>query len=251
MILFLDIGNSRIKWATQGRHKRNMLHSAERPESEQWAAFADEHWSKLKPPKKIVIANVAGAAYAEAIKTWMEERWQVPPHFVVPEHAAFDVTNGYCVPERLGVDRWAALVGARKRWRGCVCIVDVGTAITIDVLAADGRHLGGLIMPGLDLMRQSLLERSEGIRLATASPAHGDINLLARDTQAGIDGGTLYAAVAAIDRVMNDVAAEMGTPLTRVITGGDAEKLLPLLAGTYHHKPELVMDGLAIIAEAV
>src|SRR3569832_603245 len=131
------------------------------------------------------------------------------------------------------------------------CIVDAGTAITLDDLSTDGHHLGGLIMPGIELMRRSLLERSEGIRAATASPERGDITLLARDTQSGVDGGTLYAAVAAIDRVMQDVGTELGETLTRVITGGDAERLLTLLHGQYHHVPDLVLHGLAIIAEAV
>ena len=251
MTLLIDIGNSRIKWASMRRQRRGAIQSAARPEAAQWHAFAAEHWAQLTAPQKTVIANVAGTELAATITAWMQEHWQMQPHFVIAGAEAHGVRNGYCVPERLGVDRWAALLAARQRWRGAICIVDAGTAVTIDVLAADGQHLGGLIMPGVELMRRSLTERSEGIRVAAAAPAHGDITLLARDTHDGISGGTLYAAVAAVDRVTRDVAAELGEPLTLVISGGDAEKLLPLLAGAYHHAPELVVDGLAIIAEDI
>lgn len=251
MTLLIDIGNSRIKWTSVRRHKRAALQSAPRPDSATFADFAAEYWAGMNAPKKIVVANVAGMEIAETINAWMQAHWQQYPQFITAERSAHGVTNGYCVAERLGVDRWAALVAARERWSTAVCFVDAGTAITLDVLSADGHHLGGLIMPGIELMRRSLLERSEGIRAATVSPEHGDITLLARDTQSGVDGGTLYAAVAAIDRVMQDVGAELDETLTRVITGGDAERLLPLLHGQYHHVPDLVLHGLAIIAEAV
>lgn len=251
MTLLIDIGNSRIKWTTVRRHKLTDLQSAPRPDSADFADFAAQHWATMTAPKKIVIANVAGVEIAETVSAWMQTHWRRRPHFVTAEPGAHGVTNGYCIPERLGIDRWAALVAARKHWRTTVCIVGAGTAITLDVLSADGKHLGGLIMPGIELMRRSLLERSEGIRAATVSPAHGDITLLARDTLSGVDGGTLYAAVAAIDRVTHDVASELHVTLTRVITGGDAEQLLPLLHGQYHHVPDLVLQGLAIIAEAV
>src|SRR3569832_1063651 len=251
MTLLVDIGNSRIKWASVRRHKRTDLQSAARPTNATFAAFAAEHWAASKAPKKILIANVAGADLAEAADAWMQAHWRRRPVFVTAEAFADAIAVGDAVGAALGVDRWAALVAARERWSTAVCIVDAGTAITLDVLSTDGHHLGGLIMPGIELMRRSLMERSEGIRAATASPERGDSTLLARDSQSGGDGGTLYAAGAAIDRVMQDVGTELGETLTRVITGGDAERLLTLLHGQYHHVPDLVLHGLAIIAEAV
>lgn len=249
MILLIDIGNSRIKWATHARGKRSAAQSAARPAPAEWPDFAAEAWATLDRPQQIVISNVADAELGAAVEDWTEAHWQLRPRFVVAAPAACGVTNGYNVPERLGADRWAALIAAHKYWRTPLCVVDAGTAVTIDVLAADGTHLGGLIIPGIELMRRSLLERSAGIRAATLAPSRGDIALLARDTRDGIDGGTLYGVVAAIDRITADIDAELGGGLERVLTGGDAEKLLPLLANTYHHRPELVLDGLAVIAE--
>ncbi len=249
MILLIDIGNSRVKWASLQRGKRATGHSAPRPLGSEWEAFAAMAWGTLRAPKKILVCNVAGQTHAEALRAWTLQHWQVEPRFILAQAAACGVRNAYTVPERLGADRWAALIAARARWKTALCVVDAGTAITLDVIDADGAHLGGLILPGIEMMRRSLLERSEGIRLAADTPAPGDISLLARDTRDGIDGGTLYAAVAAIDRIIADTGAALNLSLTRVITGGDAETILPLLAGPYHHVPELVLDGLAVIAE--
>lgn len=249
MILLIDIGNSRVKWAGLQRGKRATGHSAPRPPENEWEAFAAMAWGTLRAPKKILVCNVAGQNHAEALRAWTLQHWQVEPRFILAQTAAYGVHNAYTVPERLGADRWVALIAARARWKTALCVVDAGTAITLDVIDADGAHLGGLILPGIEMMRRSLLERSEGIRLAADTPAPGDISLLARDTRDGIDGGTLYAAVAAIDRIIADTGAALNLSLTRVITGGDAETILPLLAGPYHHVPELVLDGLAVIAE--
>ena len=249
MKLLIDLGNSRVKWTTLNRGKRAQTRAAARPSADAWAAFAKKNWARLRAPDTILVCNVAGAAQAAALGEYARQRWQIEARFLTAQESAYGVRNAYTLPERLGADRWAALIGARARWREALCIVDVGTAITLDVMDAEGAHLGGLILPGIELMRRSLLERSESIRLAAEAPAHGGAHLLARDTRDGVDGGTLYAAVAAIDRIIADTAAALDTPLTRIITGGDAETVLPLLAGAYQHAPDLVLDGLAVIAE--
>lgn len=250
MILLIDIGNNRIKWAALTRgNLRPGGHTARPQDPGGFAACAAQLWEGLKKPKGIVISNVAGPAYADAVAAWLLERWQAQARFVIAERAAFGVTNAYTVPERLGPDRWAALIAARHRCEESACIVDAGTAVTIDVLAADGSHQGGLIIPGLHMMRRALLEHTQDILPATIAPSHGDITLLARDTRDGVDGGTLYTLVAVIDRVVADVGVELGNKPSRLLTGGDAPALLPLLAGEYRHVPELVLEGLAIIAE--
>lgn len=250
MILLVDIGNSRIKWASLT--KKRLEHSGNAPRSKDpgtLAADLEQAWRKVRKPRAVVVSSVAGSAYAEALSVWTTERWQLQPRFVTAEGKAFDVTNAYSKPERLGADRWAALIATRRQLGGAACIVDAGTAVTIDVISAQGVHQGGLIIPGLAMMRHALLEQTEELLPATETPVSGDISLLARDTRDGVNGGTLYALVAVIDRVVADVRTELGTDLTRIITGGDAETLLPLLAGNYHHHPDLVLEGLAVIAE--
>jgi type III pantothenate kinase len=101
-------------------------------------------------------------------------------------------------------------------------------------------------MPGLGLMRDSLFEHTN---IKVNDEMEGDVSLLARDTGDAIAGGTLYTMIAVIDRVVADVSAELAINITRVLTGGDAHKLLPLLSGEYSHVPDLVLRGLAVIAE--
>lgn len=249
MILLVDIGNSRVKWTTLARNKPRPATAGARPAPEALPAAAAEWWGKLKQPQRILVSNVAGPEFAHAFSDWCRSRWQVEPEYAIAQAAGYGVTNAYAMPARLGPDRWAAMIAARRHHGGAACIVDAGTALTLDVLAADGTHQGGLIIPGLAMMRNVLLERTGALDSAAASPARGGITLLARDTRDGIEGGTLYALVAMIDRVVADVGAELGERPRCLITGGNAGDLLPLLAGDYHHVPDLILEGLAIIAE--
>jgi type III pantothenate kinase len=244
MILLLDVGNSSIKWGvlTDGtvvpkgsfRHHGGDLVTAMR-----------EHWLSLARPERVLVSNVGGPAVAECLETWTKSTWDVRCEFVIPPQAGWGVANAYVEPERLGADRWAALVAVRSQGLVPACIVDCGTAITIDALAATGEHLGGLIIPGVSMMRHALFENTRGI------PNEGDgaVALLARSTRDAVTGGTLYAAVAVIDRVTADIAAELREPITAIITGGDAQRVTPLLAANFRHEPALVLEGLAIMAK--
>lgn len=243
----VDIGNSRVKWARIDAAGFSPLGSAERA-GQKFEQFANDHWATLDAPQRMVVSNVAGPAIAKAIKGWAREHWQCGVEFVEARRQGWGVRNSYVEPNRLGADRWAALVAARQLGKGAVYIVDAGTALTIDVLAADGTHQGGLIIPGIGLMQRALLEKAPGIRLGTNGNVRGTATLLARDTAGAVQGGTLYAAVAIIDRVAQDAEAEMGVPLMRIITGGDGLKLLPLLARDFDFQEHLVLQGIGVIA---
>lgn len=243
-ILLLDAGNSRIKWAwlTQEglRNRDSAPHSAG-----DFSARIEAAWAHAGRPLRVLIANVAGEGFASDLTAWIEKLWGLKPEFVVPQQVAFGVTNAYHDPGKLGSDRWAALIGVHHQELGPTCIVDCGTALTVDALTADGRHLGGLILPGLTMMRHALVSNTQGISYKMSDEAA--LMPFARCTGDGVVSGTLYALVAAIDRVVSDMTLLL-EPETRVLTGGDAERLLPLLAGHYRHEPDLVLQGLAVIA---
>lgn len=247
MQLLVDIGNSRVKWARLDANGFVPLGNAERP-TQKFEQFAEGHWTTLESPRRVVVSNVAGPAAAKALSAWVREHWQCEVKFIEAQRQGGGVRNCYVEARRLGVDRWAALVAVRQEYRGAAYIVDAGTALTIDVLAADGVHQGGLIIPGLGLMQRALVDRASGIRLGKGMEARGASTLLARETEGAVYGGTLYATVAVIDRVAHDVEAEVGAPLTRIITGGDAPKLLPLLASGFNFHEHLVLKGIGVIA---
>jgi len=242
--LLLDIGNSMLHWAvcTDGKPEGGGRFPHRGMDLVQ---LADQAWDNLPVPDRVVIANVAGSSAGKALAGWLQQRWGIVPVFVRASASACGVTNAYPEPEKLGVDRWATLVAVHHHYPGTVCIVDCGTAITLDVINAEGQHQGGLILPGVESLKQLLLQNTADIQAAgSLRPAR----LLATATMDAVNGGAIYVAVAAIDRIITDLVSGYGASLQVVLTGGDAPALLPLLATPAHHDPGLVLKGLALLA---
>lgn len=244
--LLVDIGNSRLRWcASDGiRCGPVTVRDYTGPDV---ADLLTGEWGALASPSRVVVSNVAGEGVATAVNAAAQALWGMDAAFVKARPSACGVTNGYIHPERLGPDRWAAMIAAHHQFSGPKCIVDCGTAVTLDVLDRDGKHLGGLILPGLTMMRGALISGTSDLSLEApeSPPPNG---LLANETSDAIQGGTLYMLIAAVDRISEDVASELPEDLCRVITGGDAPALLPLLGYSYHHEPDLVLKGLALLA---
>lgn len=241
-ILLFDIGNSRVKWAWLEGARLHGHGSAAREQFDIRAVA-----EPVLPPSRIVVSNVAAQTFAERFTGLVKKRWGVAPEFIRAEAQGYGVSNAYHEPRKLGVDRWAALIGALSLNSGACCIVDCGTAVTVDILAQDGRHLGGVIMPGLHLMRRALLETAQ---ITYTTGAHEAVQLtpFARDTQEAVTHGTLYAVISGIERAVAEAASAGTGDMTRFISGGDALRLLPLLGAGYRHEPHLVLQGLARIA---
>jgi type III pantothenate kinase len=127
-----------------------------------------------------------------------------------------------------------------------VVIVDCGTAITIDVMTVDGTHQGGLIVPGITLMRESLTDSTP---LDVEGRQVSDVSLFARDTLDAVLGGTLFMAAAFIDRVMDDVCETFGQRPAGILCGGSARELQPLLKNGFGVRPALVLEGLLVYME--
>ncbi|CAB1275671.1 type III pantothenate kinase [Candidatus Nitrosacidococcus tergens] len=251
MILLVDIGNSRIKWAQLRGNRPAEFDSITRGKTGIKRDIS-RVWKDLKDINRVVVANVGGDRIGDQLTECTQNYWQVTPEFLTARANSYGIHNAYETPEHLGIDRWLGLIAVRQRYRnfrknGAICIVDCGTAITVDLLAADGNHLGGLIIPGITSMSQILSDHTNGIGIISESEKKGD-TLLANTTDTAVTGGALYAAASFIDRVSSDAASEIKGEFKRVITGGDALRILPLLLDKYDHLPNLVLWGLAQVA---
>ena len=240
MILLADVGNSRIKWmlwdGEQCQERGQVQHAAA------WAECAAQQWRSLTPPTRALLVNVAGELAGRALSVWIADNWGITAQFVTSCAAACGVRNAYHEPQRLGADRWVALLAAHALTQQNCYVVDCGTALTIDALAADGQHLGGVIIPGMRLMRESLYRETRQI-----PPETGEPQLLAHSTSNGVWGGALYAVAASIDGITQRMEAAGGAGI-RILTGGAAASVLPYLQATYRVEPDLLFKGLQVIA---
>lgn len=238
MRLLLDVGNSRLKWAWLDGE---LLVA---PGVVAHAGRADAVASIPMPaiPGEILVASVAARSLTMAIAGELHRRWPVPQRFARTEPQGGGVTNAYREPAQMGVDRWLAMVAAWHHRRAAVCVVDAGTALTADLVAADGRHLGGLILPGRELMQRSLLADTGGIAAATTlAPGSEPVDdLLGRDTASCIRAAARRASAGLVIGCMQQ------WPSALVLTGGDAAALLADLPPGAEHRPLLVLEGLAL-----
>lgn len=240
-VLLLDLGNTRVKWALKTRKGLSPSRAlAHRDQSVTAELLRD--WKNFQAPHCVLISNVASACLLNKVINLAESLWpDAEIDKVQPQRHAFGVTNAYQEPSKFGVDRWLCLVAARRFHSLPVCIVDCGTAITVDVLAVDGRHRGGLIAPGLSLMKQSLHRGTRDLCYSETRYPAG----LATDTDAAIDSGTLYAAVGLIEWAIKRQPED--TQL--ILTGGDAQRVAEHLSIDARIEPDLVLQGLSILAE--
>lgn len=230
--LLIDAGNSRVKYGCHGGGRwllRDILVLAEHPRFALPTGFE---------PERIVIANVAGPAVAAALT---ERLAGLAEHIEWLRGSAerCGLRCDYEDPARLGADRWAAAVGAWTLYAADCLVVCAGTATTIDVVCGTGHFAGGCILPGLELMLESLARGTAGLPLA-----QGRFSLPPRNTHDAILTGCLQAQAGAIDRMRN----QLSTGATVVLAGGNATSLAPLLEGRVEVRPWLVLDGLLAIA---
>jgi type III pantothenate kinase len=241
MNLLVDLGNSRLKWAWQAPGGLDVQTRALRGRGAQ--ELYAEAWPGGDAPARVLAACVTGETWQSALAAFARRRWRVEVEFARAQPEQLGVKNGYRDPQSLGADRWVALIAARALSAGNVCVVDCGTAVTLDALAADGRHLGGAIFPGLSLLRESLARGTAAIG-DRAGEAGG---VLAQATADAVAAGTLHGLAGAIARIVAGQETLAG-PLSLILTGGDAGALQPLLRREARLVPDLVLQGLARIA---
>lgn len=244
--LLVDIGNSRIKWAwlTNGR-----LGKAQAAEYSGWRArdFVRRVIGSRVDIDRILVSNVAADSVSDALAAGARLAGAPEPKRVTTQRQACGVTVAYIDPWRLGVDRMLAMIAAHRRFpRRPVCTVAVGTAMTLDLVGADGRHWGGAIIPAPPLMVGSLLDSTNGIRRRAQGGASGRGHaLFGRSTRAAVEQGARYAAAAAVDRAVSEARQLVGRTPQLVLTGGGAADLQPLTRSPGVLVPDLVLEGLA------
>ena len=246
--LVIDIGNTRLKWG---------LYEAPRPEAAliaQGAVFleaidrlAEEDWARLPAPQRMLGSAVAG----QGVRRRAEEQldlWDLTPRWVVSQPQDAGVSNGYEHPARLGSDRWLALIGARARVLASgparpALVVMVGTAVTIDAMDAEGRFLGGLILPGFGLMLKALESGTAGLKVPT-----GEVREFPTNTSDALTSGGTYAIAGAVERMVQHLRRHCGAEPACYMAGGAGWKMAPSMNGDFELVESLIMDGLLVIA---
>ena len=236
--LQFDLGNSSAKWrllkgndiVDRGLHQHGDSVSRE-------ALLA-----RLDAPEQVWISSVAGPDVEADLVAWLQQQWQVQPWFARTPQRSLDLINSYAQPERMGVDRWLAMLAARHRCVDRLCLVDAGSALTIDLVAANGRHEGGYIIPGPALMERALLLDTDRVRF----DENVDYSLRpGASTAEAVRHGIALAQAGAVSLALQQ-AADPAPVL--FICGGAGEALMHLLAADGQYLPDLVFEGLELMA---
>lgn len=236
-MLLLDAGNSRCKWAYV--ENGAWVHHGAVDNGE--IAILQQIFAGLPQPVRVIVSNVGGLVHEQELRQ-LCNLWPVSPEFVTARREACGVSNGYEEPSRLGSDRWAALIAAWRRVGQRCLVVNCGTATTVDALSERGEFIGGLILPGITLMRQSL---SRGT--AQLPDMQGQIRDFPCNTADAIHSGVLRATLGAI-RLQYELLAGGGVAVC-VLGGGAADQLQALLGMPLQRVDNLVLEGLQVIGE--
>lgn len=252
--IFLDIGNSRIKWSKSINGKYQFCNAVlietfvANPES----SFFEEIDFL---PDEVYFCAVSSAKQIERIKSAIHQQWGTIAIQLSSQENCCGLTNGYDDFHLLGDDRWMALLGASQLTKEPFIVVDIGTAITVDAVI-EGKHQGGFIVPGIRSLRSSLAKDTADLSLFLEptnleEPAEVSLSGLATNTEAGILGGTLYMVASFVNQVIHDINLQMQTECKVFLTGGDAALLQKLVDVSSDLESDLVLQGMYELVESV
>ena len=246
--LALDIGNTRLKWAQYRTANPGAALMAQGAEFlENIDKLADGAWSRLPAPTHVLGSVVAGDAVKRRVELQME-LWDVTPQWVVASDTEAGVSNGYDHPTRLGADRWVAIIGAYHRMlaQGAprpMVVVMVGTAVTVEAVAADGRCLGGMSIPGHGIMLRALESGTAGLHVPT-----GEVRPFPTNTSDALTSGGTYAIAGAVECMVQHVRSHCGGEPLCIMTGGAGWKMAPSMTRPFELVDNLIFDGLLQMA---
>jgi type III pantothenate kinase len=247
MILVIDVGNTRLKWAwltsTGLSDQQAIVHRDAKP-----GIWTSALFESGQTASRVLVANVAGDAMGKRLAKLARKKFRVGVEFVTAAGEFQGLTNGYLDPSLLGADRWLALVGAWTMARSALCVIDAGTAVKVDGVDGSGRHLGGLIAPGIHMMREALMNRTSDIAKAAVQSTPSLAGVLANNTVGAVSRGALFALAGMADRAAEVVEHSSGARPKLFITGGDAGIITGNMRTAGEVVPDLVLRGLAVIA---
>lgn len=249
MILLVDIGNSRIKWAIY--HKEQFrFGGATSYTNGLTASLFLKLWAELPRPEHIWISSVVGEKTHWILKRWTHQRWQRTAQFAKTTSTFAGLSNAYDSPEQLGVDRWLGLAKIWQAHQSAFCLISAGTAMTVDVVNAQGQHQGGYIIPGLNMMQDILVSNTFGCCLDPAR-ALSEQQALANNTHDAITAGTQVLFSGFLKAVKDTLHTQFETLPTIWITGGNAKQVEHLWKGPIVLQPDLVLLGLLAWGKAL
>lgn len=237
-ILVIDAGNTRIKWGFS--EHGSWLRQGWLP-SVRAGDIATE-LAQLPAAQRIAISNVAGAAVREHLSSALRGM-AAAPRWIVSAQKQCGVTSGYAAPETLGPDRWAGLIGAWHRTGDACVVVNAGTTMTVDALSREGVFLGGFIVPGFDLMRETLARDTANLAVRS-----GDFSYFPDNTGDAIVSGAVNALAGAVERMTGYMAQSTGAAPPVILSGGGAARIEGRISGRVTVVDNLVLEGLLQIA---
>jgi type III pantothenate kinase len=249
MMLLVDIGNTRVKWTTDAGGRMAPQRAAV------YAGWNAGDWQRElfngPPVERVLAVTVAAVDSRQALIAAAHACGVTSVEFVASTAHRAGVRNSYRQPHLLGADRWVAAIGAYHLAGGACCVADFGTAATIDAVDATGQHVGGFIVPGPALMMASLHVGTSDLAAHTAASAAGAAAApFADNTRDAIERGCRVALAALVDRACDEMARTCGTVPRLYCTGGAASAVLPVVRTPHEVVPDLVLRGLARIAQS-
>ncbi|MGH8382277.1 pantothenate kinase [Pseudomonas sp.] len=243
MVLELDCGNSFIKWRVIRSTDASIVAGGV-VDSDQ--ALLTAVRALPRPPQRCRLVSVRSEEETTALSALLFQHFGVSVLVAQPAKEVGGVRNGYEDYQRLGLDRWLAVLGAYRLAKGACLVMDFGTAAKADFVAADGEHLGGFICPGMPLMRSQLRTHTRRIRYDDAS-AERALSSMApgRSTVEAVERGCVHMLKGFVRSQIEHAHALWGDDFTVLLTGGDAP-LVQEAAPNARVVPDLVFVGLAM-----
>ena len=280
--LLVDMGNQRLKWRLldgvadidEGRSRKSVVEGivslppditgdrVSMDAESTWLRDLENSFCHLPAPQRILLSAVCQNETVDQFIHWCRRHWQVGPEWLVAQKEFDGLTNGYENPAQLGCDRWLAAIAAHRlvcgeRAHEAVVVVDAGTAVTVD-LVAHHQFIGGAIFPGIMTMIRILgrdtgqirLPSSAGCLAGSTQTANSPPSPLARNSEDAVIAGAYHAVCGGVEHCIRTIRSRLGSGGSHsvLMTGGDARTLSAGVCSAGECRPNLVLDGLALVA---